>query len=175
MKRLMEEILHHLVWKKRVNNGINYQPQLVSSPDVWTISFSAIMKQFGMFHLSHLRRKKRGSHPIPRSTTPAGPGFQRLPRKPGLQNWDPQAWIENDLHLRKPEMASVEQKEPLHPGRWTAGSPTAITHLERKMIWTKPTSLWSMLIFQGVITFHISMFNTVNGFRNPANETSWGL
>ena len=26
----------------------------------------------------------------------------------------------------------------LHPGRWTAGSPTAITHFERNMIWTKP-------------------------------------
>ena len=76
------------------------------------------MKQFGMFSPLPPPQKKTGesSHPNVHHP-PAGPGFQRLPRKPGLQNWDPQAWIENDLHLRKPEMASVEQKEPLHPGR----------------------------------------------------------
>ena len=33
---LMEEILHHLGYiKTLVNNGINYQPQLVSFPDFW--------------------------------------------------------------------------------------------------------------------------------------------
>ena len=33
--RLVEEILHHLGLKKLVNNGVNYQPQLVSLPDFW--------------------------------------------------------------------------------------------------------------------------------------------
>ena len=36
----------------------------------------------------------------------------------------------------------------LHPGRLTWN--LQITHLERKMIWTKPPWLWSILIFQGV-------------------------
>ena len=129
MKRLMVDILHHLVWKK---TGKSWDKLPTSTVDRRTssISFSAIMKQFGMFHLSHLRRKKRGSHPIPRSTTPAGPGFQRLPRKPGLQNWDPQAWIENDLHLRKPEMALVEQKEPLK------------TLEDERRVHLQPSSIW---------------------------------
>ena len=36
---LMAEILHHLGCKKHlVNDGINYQPQLVFSPDFWTIN-----------------------------------------------------------------------------------------------------------------------------------------
>ena len=33
---------------------------------------------------------------------------------------------------------NINESIYLHPGRLTAGSPTAITHLERKMIWTKP-------------------------------------
>ena len=34
--------------------------------------------------------------------------------------------------------SNINESIYLHPGRLTAGSPTAITHLERKMIWTKP-------------------------------------
>ena len=44
-----------------------------------------------------------------------------------------------------------EKKTPepnLHPGRLTWN--LQITHLERKMIWTKPPSLCSMLFFRGV-------------------------
>ena len=39
-----------------------------------------------------------------------------------------------------------------HPGRWTAGSPTAITEIwKRKMIWTKPPGglMFQPFIFQG--------------------------
>ncbi len=34
----MEEILHNQGCMKPPNNGINYQPQLVFSPDFWTIN-----------------------------------------------------------------------------------------------------------------------------------------
>ena len=40
------------------------------------------------------------------------------------------------------------QPQLVHPGRLTWN--LQITHLERKMIWTKPPLLCSMLIFQGV-------------------------
>ena len=44
-------------------------------------------------------------------------------------------------------------KMQLHPGRWTAGSPTAITHenIERKIIWTKPP--WGLMFQPGCKDF----------------------
>ena len=41
----------------------------------------------------------------------------------------------------------------LHPGRLTAGTDSHHTIKERKTIWTKPSWLCSMLIFQGVVSF----------------------
>ena len=39
--RLMEEILHHLGCKKLVNNGVDYQPQLVNAgclnQEIWEL------------------------------------------------------------------------------------------------------------------------------------------
>ena len=43
---------------------------------------------------------------------------------------------------------SRKSREAVHPGRLTWN--IHITHLERKIIWTKPPWLCSMLIFQGV-------------------------
>ena len=45
--RLVEEILHHLGLKKLVNNGVNYQPQLVSLPDFWLPSTVCFFVQIG--------------------------------------------------------------------------------------------------------------------------------
>ena len=83
----MEEILHYLGWKKLVNNGINYQPQLVSrilfhqqyqvSPDTKTghltvfLAFKAI--SWGMVGLMMLLFGKSKSSISRTSTTATWP------------------------------------------------------------------------------------------------------
>ena len=47
----------------------------------------------------------------------------------------------------------------IHPGRLTAGTYNHHPFFERKMIWTTPLWLCSMLIFQGVVMSHDLSFN----------------
>ena len=59
--RLVEEILHHLGCKKLVNNAVNYQPQLVSLPDFWTINSMFFVEIRGQLPFAQFAPTKFGS------------------------------------------------------------------------------------------------------------------